>query len=306
MSDYLLDRIQLKSKLSFWRNIAILAIACVVIYFTIASRNDNSANTTLQNPYIARITINGEINEDFEREQILSKLANNDKVQAVILRIDSPGGTAFGGESLYHSLRKIAEKKPLIAVIGTMATSGGYMASLAADHVVARSSSLTGSIGAMMLTGEISDLAKKIGLNFILFQSGDLKAEPMFTHPLTDKAKKSTTTLINSTADMFASMVMERRKLTKEQVGRFTDGRVLTGQQAFEGKLIDDIGGEDEAVAWLESNKQIVKTTPIKDVDLKDDDQIFKKFTSPFDKMNETFSSITNLVKSLQSHMVVK
>lgn len=133
MADYLLDRLQLKSKISFWRNVALCILAVSAIYFTSKFSDGSGSASVLQGSYVARIVIDGDIEEDFHREQALEGLARDDAVKAVVMHLNTWGGTVYGGESLYNSIRKISEKKPVVAVIGTSATSAGYMVAVAAD-----------------------------------------------------------------------------------------------------------------------------------------------------------------------------
>jgi protease-4 len=304
MSDYLLDRIHLKSKLSFWRNTALVILALSILYFISDFRNGSTS--TLQKPFIARITINEEIKEDINQELILNKLAENDKAQAVILHLNTSGGTVYGGENLYYSLLKIAKKKPVVAVIGTCATSAGYMIALAADSIIARNTSLIGSIGTIIVTQEISELAKKLGVEFIILKSGDLKAEPLFTHKLTEQAKEATMQTIMDTYNIFVDIVSERRKMPKNQVLKLADGRVFTGNQAFKNQLIDAIGGEDEAIQWLVINKNVTKDLPVKDIPLESKDDIISEFIAPLSKLNTILDYALSLVKSTHNIGVIQ
>lgn len=304
MSDYLLDRLQLKSKISFWRNVTI-AVIMVAIMIIVTNNNNNKA-TALQTNHIARIDISGEIVEDANREKVLKTIAENDKIKAVIMHLDTPGGTAYGGESLYYSIKKISAKKPVVAVIGTMAASAGYMTAVSADAIFARNTSLTGSIGALIMTAEFSELAKKLGVGFIVVQSGDLKAEPLFTHPLTDKAKAAATDLIMNTYNIFVDLVSIGRNLKKEDVIKLADGRLYTGQQAYENKLVDAIGGEQEAIEWLIANKKIDKSLQVKDVELYEPEDLIGRFSSPLRKFSESAASITALIKPLQYGTILK
>ncbi len=305
MSDYLLDRLQLKSKISFWRNAALCVLAILVIY-SVSKSSGGAPASMLQESHIARIVIDGEIEEDSYREQLLEKLAKNDSAKAVIMQINTPGGTAYGGEDLYNSIRKISNKKPVVAVIGTGATSAGYMVAVAADSIFAGNTSITGSIGTILITEEISELSKKLGVGFIVLKSGDLKAEPLFTHKMTDKVKESIMELIMSSHDFFVDIVSERRQMPRDQVLKFADGRLFTGRQALESRLIDAIGGEDEAVDWLVANKNIAKDLPIKDLTLYKEEKMYEKLIAPLGKVNVILDYAANLIKTTQNQVVLR
>lgn len=295
MTDYLLDRIKLKSKLSFWRNLAIIMVAVTTIFLV---TKPHKVSSKLQGEYIARINIDGEIYEDHKRTEKLANIANDANIKAVIIHFDTPGGSAFGGENLYYSINKIAAKKPVIAVIGTMATSAGYMASVAADTIIARNTSLTGSIGALLITGEVSELAKKLGIDFIVIKSGNLKAEPLFTHPLTKEAEEATKDLVMSTYYSFIDIVSIGRKMPREEVLKLADGRVFTGEQAVKNKLIDLIGGEDEAIELLVSKNVVQKDTPIKDIEMHSHEDFLHSLSLPFKKIGESAELMNKIIKS--------
>jgi len=200
-------------------------------------------------------------------EQHLADLADNKSVKAVVVHINSGGGTVYGGESLYKSLRKIAAKKPVAAVLGSTATSAAYMAAIATDHIVAGQSTLTGSIGAVFVSPEFSELAKKVGINFVIIKSGKLKAEPLPFHKASQEVLEHINNLVMDDYYMFVDLVSERRKLTKDYVLKLADGGVMTGTTAFKKKLVDAIGSEQEALDWLYQVRKINKKLKVRDAD---------------------------------------
>jgi protease-4 len=167
---------------------------------------------------------------------------------------------------LFRELRAIAAKKPVVAVMGTLAASGGYMTALGADHIVARDGTITGSIGVIMQTADVTGLLKKLGIEPEAIKSAPLKAVPSPLEPLTDEGREATRGLVLDMYDMFVTMVADRRGLDADVAKKLADGRVYTGRQALAARLIDEIGGEDEARAWLESAKGVPVTLPISDV----------------------------------------
>ncbi len=216
--------------------------------------------------YIARHTVQGLIADDPRRHRILASVARDGNARALIVRIDSPGGTVVGGEALYRSLRAVAREKPVIAVLGSLATSAGYMAAIGADRVVARRGTVTGSIGVVMHTADISGLLEKLGIGAETIRSGPLKAMPSGYEKLSDDGREVLRELIADSHRMFLDLVAERRGLDGAGLERIADGRVLTGRQALDAGLVDAIGGETDAAAWLEAEKGIAPELPIREV----------------------------------------
>lgn len=259
-ADYLIDRRRLKRRLSFWRGLGILAVLLAALA-AFGRFSDIGGGD-----YIARHAVQGLIVEDVRRNRALAGIAEDDNARALIVRIDSPGGTVVGGESVYRSLRAVADRKPVVAVLGGLATSAGYMAAIGADRVVARRSTITGSIGVVMHTTEISGLLDKLGIGAETIRSGPLKAMPSGFEKLTDDGREVLQELIADSHRMFLDLVAERRGLEGAGLARVADGRVLTGRQAMDADLIDAIGGETDAVAWLEAERGVAAGLPVRDV----------------------------------------
>lgn len=260
-ADHAIDRRRLKRRLSFWRLIAILALLGLIAA-AVAKTSGGLVN------HIARITIDGVIVDNLERDRTIAELADDKRTKAVIVHLDTPGGTVVGGERLYRALRKVAEKKPVVAVMGTTATSAGYMVALAADRMLADKGSITGSIGVIMQTTDLSKLLETVGIGAEAIRSGALKGQPSPFEKLTPEARKASQEMVDDTYAMFLDMVVERRKLPLETVRALADGRVYTGRQALEKQLVDAIGGEEAARDWLATERKISKKLPVEDVDL--------------------------------------
>ncbi len=265
--DYVVERRRLKRRLTFWRVLGIVAAVAAVV--AAAGRFDLIAHRD----HVARIAIDGLILDDEARDEALADVAGNKKARALLVKIDSPGGTYVGGEALYQALRRVAAKKPVVAVMGTTATSAGYMTALAADHIVARASSLTGSIGVIMQTADITGLLDKLGIKPETVKSGNLKAQPNPLERFTPEARKATEAVIKDFFDQFVTLVAERRSMAKDKVLGLADGRVLSGRQALAQGLVDELGAEKEARKWLQETHKIADSLPIKDVEVKHDDQ---------------------------------
>jgi protease IV len=261
-SDDAVDRRRLKRRLSAWRAVAIVAVA--VTAGVIVAK----ATGGVTGKHIARVAIKGTITEDLERDKTIKDLADDRLVKAVIVHIDSPGGTVVGGERLYRTLRKLGEERPVVAVMGTTATSAGYMVALAADHVVASSGSVTGSIGVLMQTTEVTKLLETLGITSDAIKSGALKAVPSPFEKLTPEGRKATQAVVDDIYGMFVDMVVERRKLGPDAARGIADGRIYTGRQAVDNGLVDALGGEDEALAWLKKEHGVDDKLPVEDVDI--------------------------------------
>lgn len=259
-ADYVVERHSLKRRLLVWRIVALAVIAGAAI----ASLAD--VGDIAEGDHIARLQVSGVIVDDLDREQALGNIKDDDRVVALIVRIDSPGGTVVGGENLFSQLRAISDRKPVVAVMGSMATSAGYMAALGADYLIARDGSLTGSIGVLLQTADITGLLEKIGVKPETVKSGPLKAQPNPFEATTPEARKAVEGVVMDMYAMFVDMVAQRRELDPATVGTLADGRVFTGRQARENGLIDAIGSETEAIGWLEKSREITAGLPVRDV----------------------------------------
>lgn len=258
--DAQVDRRRLKRRVAFWRFSAVIIF--LVLLLALAFR----AGNLFVGPHVARLALVGEIGDNPPELPLLDKIAKDDSVKALILRIDSPGGAVTGSEELYHAIRRVAAKKPVVGVIGALGASGAYIAALGTDHIVARETSLTGSIGALIQSPDFSGLMDKVGVKMNQVTSGALKGQPNPYEPMNDDARKLLQNLINDGYDWFTGLVAERRDLPLDQVKSLADGRPYTGREAVDNKLIDALGGEREARAWLASEKKISESLPVTDV----------------------------------------
>ena len=262
-TDSLIDRRRLKRRVSVWRTIAVLAVLIAAI--VVLSRTKEAP---WQKSYVARLDVSGIISEDRERDATIERIAKDAGARALIVHINSPGGTVVGGENLFRELRQVAETKPVVAVMGTLATSGGYMTALGADHIIARSGSITGSIGVILQTTDVTGLLEKLGISAEAIKSAPLKAVPNPLEPLTEEGREATRALVMDTFNQFIDMVAERRQLPRDTVVQLADGRVYSGRQAAENKLIDALGGESEARDWLADQRDIPRNTPVREIEV--------------------------------------
>lgn len=259
--DTVLDRRRLRRRLTVWRSLAVVAGVAALVAIG-ASGDDWSSFGTKQ---IARVSISGTITEDRDQLELLKKIADSDKAAALLVFVNSPGGTTTGGEALFGALRDVAKKKPVVAQFGTVAASAGYIVGLAADHIVTRANTITGSVGVLIQWPEVSQMLDKIGVKFNEIKSGDLKAVPSPFEPLNEEGQKVTKAMIDEGFRWFLGLVEERRGIKPEQIAGLTQGRVFTGREAVQLKLADAIGGEEEAVAWLRKERKVDESLKVVD-----------------------------------------
>jgi len=265
-SDVIVDSRRIRRKLTFWRVVvALLAIAAVVILGMIATPGGRGAFSAKGS--IARVNIEGLIRSDQERVEALERLANS-KAAAVILHINSPGGTTAGSEQLYDALVQLKTKKPLVVVVEGLAASGGYITAIAADHIIAQQTSLVGSIGVLFQFPNFTDLMKTVGVKVEEVKSSPLKAAPNGFEPTSPEARAALDSLVKDSYAWFRDLVKQRRGMDDALLEKVADGRVFTGRQAVDLKLVDQLGDEKTAVAWLVAQKGIKSDLPVRDFKL--------------------------------------
>ena len=266
-ADLIVDRRRMRRKLTFWRVIAIGVIVLAVA--GVAALGSNRAGFTGVRPYIARVTIEGLIRGDRDRVQALDRLARSSLARAVIIHVDSPGGTTAGSEQLYDSLSRLRDKKPIVIVVDSLAASGAYITALAGDHIVAQQTSLVGSIGVLFQYPNFADLLDKIGVKVEAVKSSPLKAAPSGFEPTSPEAKAALESIIKDSYAWFKNLVQDRRHLSDSELQTVSDGRVFTGHQAIDLKLIDELGDEQAALAWLAKEKNVDAKLPVRDYELR-------------------------------------
>src|SRR5580692_6782483 len=267
-ADLIVDRRRTRRKLTFWR---VLAIAVIILAIAgMAAAWSNRTGFAGAGSYIARVTIKGLIRDDEERVKQLDKLAQSSTARAVIVHIDSPGGTTAGSEQLYDSLMRLKERKPLVVVVDGLAASGGYITAIAGDYIVAQETSLIGSIGVLFQYPNVGDLLKTLGIKVEEIKSSPLKASPNGFEPTSPEARAAIESIVADSYAWFRGLVQARRHLDDASLDRVADGRVFTGRQGVPLKLIDELGDERAALAWLAKAKNIDPKTPVRDYRLHD------------------------------------
>lgn len=265
-SDIIVDRRRIRRKLTFWRVMAaLIAIAAIAGFALIATPGARGSFATAGS--IARVQIDGLIRSDSERTRALERLENS-QAAAVIVHVNSPGGTTAGSEQLYDSLTRLKAKKPLVVVVEGLAASGGYITAIASDHIIAQQSSLVGSIGVLFQFPNVSELLKTIGVRVEEVKSTPLKAAPNGFEPTSPEARAALDALVKDSYGWFKDLVKQRRGMDDTQLEKVVDGRVFTGRQAIDLKLIDQLGDENAAVTWLEEQKGVKKGLSVRDYKL--------------------------------------
>lgn len=262
-ADLIVDRRRMRRKLTFWRVaaalVAIVAIVAVALLATPAGRRSIVGDES-----IARIKIEGLIRSDSDRVAALERLGRS-SAKAVIVHINSPGGTTAGAEQLYDALTRLKAKKPVVVVVDGLCASGGYIAALASDHIISQGTSLVGSIGVLVQFPNFSELMKTVGVKVEEVKSTPLKAAPNGFEPTSPEARAALDALVKDSYAWFRDLVKSRRNMDEATLEKAADGRVFTGRQALALKLVDQLGDEKTAIAWLVAQKKIERELPVRD-----------------------------------------
>lgn len=260
--DVLLDRRHLKRRLNLWRIGAIVLIAVVLMLVF-------GRSSQVSGPHIARVKINGMILDDLKRETMLHAIAEDGDVKAMIVRINSPGGTVAGSEALYERIRDVAEKKPVASVMATLAASGGYLTAIATDHIVARQTTITGSIGVIYRSPHFAGLFETVGIGVNEVKSAPVKAGASIYAPMSGETRAVYQRLIDDSYEWFLDIVVERRGMDRPAAMVLADGSVYMGRRALANGLVDALGNEKTALDWLETERDVPKDLPVVDYSVK-------------------------------------
>ncbi len=260
--DLLADRRALRRKLSLWRLLALglAALAIVGLALALAGPRWRSPGA-----HVARLAVSGLITGDEASLKLVRDVARADNVRAALIVIDSPGGTTAGSERLHDEIRRLAARKPVVAVVGSLAASGGYIAAIGADQIVAEGNSLVGSIGVLFQYPDLTRLLDTVGVKMESIKSSPLKASPSPFEPTSEAARAAVAATVADSYAWFKDLVKARRAMSDAELAAVADGRVFTGRQALPLKLVDRLGGEREARAWLESEKKVPASLPLRD-----------------------------------------
>ncbi|HEV2604827.1 MAG TPA: signal peptide peptidase SppA [Microvirga sp.] len=266
-AEMIADRRRLRRKLSFWRVLAVLGlIAAVVAAGLTATRNASTlAGGSLGSRHIARISVDGFIAGNSRMADLMKRVGEASNVAGVVIAVDSPGGTTTGAEELYRNIRQLAGKKPVVAFVDGTAASGGYITALGADRIVARETSLVGSIGVLFQYPDVSGLLQTVGVKVEEIKSAPLKAEPSPFKPTSPEGRAALQQVVADTYEWFKGIVRDRRALDEAQLAQVATGQVFNGRQSLPLKLVDEVGGEREAIAWMERERGVAANLPVRD-----------------------------------------
>ena len=258
-ADLLVDRRRLRRQVSLWRVLAI-GVALISVIGAGFAFFGRSLGGSAQ--HIARVRIDGLITGKQETLDLLAR-AERSQAKALILRINSGGGTTSGSEALFLAVKRVAAKKPVIAVIDGVGASGAYMTAIGAERILANGSAVVGSIGVIAQYPNLVKLLDTLGIKVEAVRSSPLKAMPSGIEVTPPEARAALEETVQESYRWFRALVGERRNLEGAALNTVADGRVFTGRQALELKLIDALGGEHEAVSWLETEKSLPKNLRI-------------------------------------------
>ena len=255
-TETVLDRRRLRGRVSLWRALAVIAALLAFGVVVFASAEGVGLADRRQ---IARVSVEGFISENRDQLKLFKRIADDKQVVAVILFINSPGGTTTGGEALFEAIRELAKVKPVVGQMGTVAASAAYIAGIAADHIVARGNTITGSVGVIFQWPDVSQLMEKVGVKMNEIKSGPLKANPSPFQPVDAAGRAAAEQMVAESQRWFVGLVATRRGIDTASVAGLEQGRVYSGREAVANKLVDQIGGEPEAVKYLEEKRNIPK-----------------------------------------------
>lgn len=228
--------------------IFIVAALCVVAIAFALGATDGFRGDLFEGETLALLRLEGPIiNVDWHMEQVRD-LADRDDIVAVVLRIDSPGGAVAPTQELYDELLKLRQTKPVVTSMGTVAASGGYYLSCATDWIVSNPGTITGSIGVIMEFTNLEGLLEKLGIGSRIIKSGRYKDTGNPAREMTEDERRLLTDMVLDTYEQFVEAVLAGRPVEESSIRPYFDGRVLTGRQAFELGLVDELGNINAAL----------------------------------------------------------
>jgi protease-4 len=225
-----------------------VGVAALLLIVVVSSRGGESG-APLFGPRVAIVELEGMILEVDDLVRELKAHRENPLVKAVVIRINSPGGVVGPTQELHQALMRVREAgKPVVASLGSVAASGGYYTAVAADRIIANPGTLTGSIGVIMQMANVENLFKKVGVDYIVVKAGQYKDLGNFSRPMTPEERRVLQTLLDDVHAQFIDAVAAGRKLDRAEVVKFADGRVFSGVQARDLKMVDALGSLEDAV----------------------------------------------------------
>ena len=243
----------------------LITVIVVLIIVTVSLQFQQKEN------FIAKITVEGIIKDRTDILEQLKDLDKDQQVKGLITIINSPGGTYVGSKEIHESIKKLSKKIPTVAYMREMATSGGYLVSLSSDRIFGNEGTITGSIGVILQTADISQLLNKLGINPVIIKSGDLKAVPNPAEEIDEKKLNYLKDVIKKMQKEFLNLVKKSRDISSSTLDLVSDGRIVTGKQAKDLKLIDAVGTENDALSWLKKEAGLDDDVKVKDLSIQSD-----------------------------------
>ena len=197
---------------------------------------------------VAVVEVNGIITDSKEIIQDIDDFANDDRIKAMVIRIDSPGGSVAPTQEIYDALLEVGKKKKVVASMGSIAASGGYLLACGADKIVANPGTITGSISAVMHFANVQELMRKIGVSASVVKSGKFKDIGSPAREMTDEEKTLLQQVVDDVYEQLLDTIAIRRKLPKDNLRQLADGRIMTGRQALQAGLVDYLGNRKSAI----------------------------------------------------------
>lgn len=233
--------------LIFWAGL----ILGVIILANLVSSFFEDNEAALSEPSLALVQVEGPIIDSSTTVGWIDKLLASPQIKGILVRVNSPGGGAAASQEIYMALKRAASKIPVCVSMGPTAASGGLMVSMAGQRIFAGPSTLTGSIGVRMDVPQFQELMGKIGIGQETLVSGPYKNTPSYTHAMTPADKEYLQGLVENMYSQFVNIVAQNRKMAPEKVAPIANGKIYTGEQALALGLVDELGSQYEAHAWL-------------------------------------------------------
>ncbi len=205
------------------------------------------------------VRIEGMITESGDLTDWIDRLRKDSKIKGVVLRINSPGGLIAPAQEVHQAVLDLAQEKPVVASLSTVAASGGYYVACAAESIIANPGSLTGSIGVKAQIPNFKQLMQKLGIDQETIVSGEMKDAGAPTRAMTSKERQYFQSIVNELSEQFIQVVAQSRDLDLEQVRKLADGRAFTGTQALQESLVDSLGGMQTALRLVREKAGVTK-----------------------------------------------
>ncbi len=224
-------------------------------------------------PKLGVVNVSGMISDSRDIVEWTRELQEDDAVKGVLVRINSPGGVVAPSQEIYQAFSNLAQEKPVVASMGAVAASGGYHAASPAHEIVANPGSLTASIGVKATLANVQELMDKLGIEDEVVYSGEFKDADSITRPMTQEERKYFQALVDDMHEQFVEDVARGRDMELDRVRELADGRAMTGRQAYQAGLVDELGGRHHALDILREMAEIEKEVkllegPEKDISL--------------------------------------